>query len=100
MFRDSKMNAISSEIKNEFIQWWHQYMNSYDGTDSWFDSSILSLSEYCNCEGDSAIAWKKPGYRTLFSVLMVFNIPVIFDSLYISQDLYNIELQKKKKNMF
>lgn len=74
VFQEFESDAVSSEIKDEFIHWCHQYLNSYDGTDSWFDSSALTLSEFYPCDGYLNVSWKKQGYRTLFSILMVLNI--------------------------
>ncbi|KAK7578114.1 hypothetical protein V9T40_010319 [Parthenolecanium corni] len=67
-FDELHLDQKYSDVKKEFIDWCHQMMNSIDGSESWFDSSISTLDEYWECEGNQLIMWKT-GYKTLFSLL-------------------------------
>lgn len=68
-----KMNndEISSDLQKEFLEWCHQFINSYDGTDSWFNSASSSFHEFWECAGNQYIVWEKGGYRTILSIMMV-----------------------------
>ncbi|XKL59615.1 hypothetical protein PGB90_000631 [Kerria lacca] len=67
-----KMNndEISSDLQKEFLEWCHQFINSYDGTDSWFNSASSSFHEFWECAGNQYIVWEKGGYRTILSIMM------------------------------
>lgn len=55
----------------QFVNWVHHYMNSYNGSDSWFEASAINIDNFKNCPGYPAISWKTKGYSTVIDLLQV-----------------------------
>lgn len=85
---------IPDDIKSEFIEFCHQSINSYDGSETWFNTSVSTFKEYKMCEGNPTIMWKKVGFKTLFDILMVIGrrilhyIQICFSVLFIHIHLH------------
>lgn len=47
-------------------------MNSYNGSDSWFEASAINIDTYKTCPGYPAISWKSKGYSTVIDLLQVY----------------------------
>jgi len=63
---------IPDDLKSEFIEFCHQFVNSYVASDTWFSSSNDTWTDFKVCEGNATIAWKNEvGFRALFDILMV-----------------------------
>lgn len=73
VFHELKSDKITLPIQKEFIDWCHKYIRSFDGSDSWFESSISTLEEYWTCEGYQWISWKGDGFQSIFTILMASN---------------------------
>ncbi|XP_018406624.1 PREDICTED: spermine oxidase-like [Cyphomyrmex costatus] len=54
----------------EYLSWIEKMENSIQCSDTWFDISVKSLTEYRECEGDLVLNWKNYGYKTIFDLLM------------------------------
>lgn len=66
----AEFNGIDAEIIREAFDWFHAMCNSYDGSDSWYETSCKSLDEYEVCEGANW-NWKDKGYVTVLDLLQV-----------------------------
>lgn len=66
---DSKMPDLPVDVRNGFLEWLHQFHNSIDGSDSWYQTSVTTLKEYHECEGNSLIKWNKGGYKNVFKLI-------------------------------
>ena len=62
---------VSKNRAEEFINYMHNYHNSIECSDSWFDVSATRLKEYWSCEGDALLNWKTNGYSKVFDLLTV-----------------------------
>lgn len=62
---------VDSLLAKQFIEFFHKYENSMEGSESWYDTSAKSLPEYWLCDGDHLLNWKDRGYKTLFDILQV-----------------------------
>ncbi len=69
--KGSKDPTVEDDLRDEFIEWCHQFVNTFDGSDSWFDSSSSTLNEYWECRGNPQLSWKEGGYRMLIDILTV-----------------------------
>jgi len=56
---------------NQFVNWCHHFQNSYNGSDSWFETSAINIDTYKSCPGYPAISWKSKGYSTIIDLLQV-----------------------------
>ncbi|XP_076070045.1 uncharacterized protein LOC143041837 isoform X2 [Oratosquilla oratoria] len=55
-------------LGKELLEWYERFHNVIDGSDTWFQTSGRSHSEYKECEGNSVINWKS-GYKSLLQHL-------------------------------
>lgn len=62
---------LPSQLREEFVEWFHQFINSIDASDNWFDSSSSTLTEYKECDGNHLVSWRNAGYSTILRVLLV-----------------------------
>lgn len=62
---------IDSELAAQFVEFWHKFENSFEASDTWYDTSCQSYPEYWICDGDHLLNWKDKGYRTVFELLQV-----------------------------
>ncbi|XP_026283712.1 spermine oxidase-like [Frankliniella occidentalis] len=53
-----------------FLDWFHRFENASDGSDSWFETSLLGNSEYRECEGDLTLSWKNVGFKRILDIMM------------------------------
>lgn len=65
-FRD-----IDPLLAKQFIEFFHKFENSYEASESWYETSAKSLPQYWRCEGDQLLNWKDKGYKTVFDLLQV-----------------------------
>lgn len=62
---------IPDKLRSKFFEWFHQFSNSIDGCDTWFDNSMSNFVEYHECPGNGATAWKQGGYANILKILLV-----------------------------
>lgn len=55
----------------QFVNWCHHFQNSYNGSDSWFETSAINIDTYKSCPGYPAINWKSKGFSTIIDLLQV-----------------------------
>lgn len=67
---DAAPRNLSKSLSDNFLEWFHRFENSIDGSDSWFETSGSGHTEYVECEGDPVLVWKQGGYRKVFDLLM------------------------------
>lgn len=76
---------MTGSLPEHFLQWFHRFENSIDGSDSWFETSGSGHTEYKECEGDPVLVWKQAGYSRVLDLLMVMslcvNTPLILSSM-------------------
>lgn len=65
---------MTDALPQNFLEWFHRFENSIDGSDSWFETSGSGHTEYKECEGDPVLVWKKAGYSRVLDLLMVMMI--------------------------
>ena len=66
---------ISNELANQFLEVFHKWENSIDGSHSWYETSASGHLEYWECEGNIVTLWKENvGYKTILDILMVSNV--------------------------
>lgn len=71
-FKEKIVTDIGEGITDSYLEWFHSFKNSIDGSDSWFEVSC-SNNDYVECNGNLLLRWKQ-GYKTIFDLLMVFII--------------------------
>lgn len=69
--QDEEFKDITPELKRQAYDWIHRMQNSYEGSESWFETSCSSLPEYQVCDGNQLNNWKDKGYVTVFDLLQV-----------------------------
>lgn len=63
---------ITPEIAKQFLDVFHKWENSIDGSASWYETSAIGHLEYWECEGNILTVWKSGfGYKTILDVLTV-----------------------------
>jgi len=63
--------CVPDDLKTEFVELCHQIINSYDASDTWFNTSITNFEEFVWCGGNQGVMWNGTGYRAVFNILMV-----------------------------
>lgn len=63
--------TVDDNILRMCLEWFERFQNSYDGSDSWSQTSARGTLQYHDCEGYSLIRWKEGGYANIFDILMV-----------------------------
>ncbi|KAK3916648.1 Spermine oxidase [Frankliniella fusca] len=73
---------LTNDLSTEFLEWFHHFENSIDGSDSWFETSGSGHTQYKECEGNPVLVWKQGGYSKVLDLLMkkypnpAFAIPI------------------------
>ena len=62
---------VKQELCQSFLDWFHRFQNTIDGSDSWFDTSRVGNSEYKECKRNPTLSWKSSGYSRILDILMV-----------------------------
>lgn len=62
---------VKHELSQSFLDWFHRFENTVDGSDSWFDTSGVGNSEYKECKGNPTLSWKSSGYSRVLDIMMV-----------------------------
>ncbi|XP_026276870.1 spermine oxidase [Frankliniella occidentalis] len=68
--KETSPKNLTSALTHEFLEWFHQFENSIDGSDSWFETSGSGHTQYVECEGDPVLVWKQGGYSKVLDLLM------------------------------
>jgi hypothetical protein len=68
---EEEFSTSHSALGQYFLDWFHKLENSFNGADSWFDTSGVGLTEYWECEGNLLLSWKSGGYQQVLDLLMV-----------------------------
>lgn len=96
---------IDSSVAQQFIDFFHKYQNSIDGSESWFDTSAEGSLHYWECDGDEYLNWKDKGYRHLFNILMKSfpdpskEIPIM-DKILLNKTVSSIDWSCDETNKF
>ncbi|XP_011497031.1 PREDICTED: spermine oxidase-like [Ceratosolen solmsi marchali] len=64
-----KNSLITKEKAEQILNWMHNYHNSIECSDTWFDVSANRSNDYWICKGDPLINWKMNGYSKVFDLL-------------------------------
>lgn len=67
-FKEKIITDIDNDITHSYLEWFHSFKNSIDGSDSWFELSSHN-DDYVECSGNLLLRWKH-GYKTIFDLLM------------------------------
>lgn len=67
----SEVFEVNADEFDSFVEWFHRFQNSIDGSDSWFKTSAQGTLEYHECEGNLLTRWKTGGYSNILDLLMV-----------------------------
>ncbi|XP_034233207.1 spermine oxidase [Thrips palmi] len=67
---DAAPENLPKSLSDNFLEWFHRFENSIDGSDSWFETSGSGHTEYVECDGDPVLVWKHGGYKTVLDLLM------------------------------
>lgn len=68
---DAAPKNLLKSLSDNFLEWFHRFENSIDGSDSWFETSGSGHTEYVECEGNPVLVWKQGGYKKVLELLMV-----------------------------
>lgn len=63
-------SKFDATLAVQFLNFFHKYENSYEASDSWFDSSAVGYTQYWDCAGDLLLNWRDRGYQMVFDLLM------------------------------
>lgn len=78
MDRLKKEIDVSPELVEQFLDNFHKWENSIDGSDSWFETSAAGHLEYWECDGNILTVWKSGvGYKTILDILTVSTFELI-----------------------
>lgn len=61
---------LTETLQTGFLDWFHRFENSIDGSDSWFQTSGSGHTQYIECDGDPVLVWKTGGYRRVLDLMM------------------------------
>lgn len=65
---------IDKNTATQFLEFFHRYENSIEGSDTWYDTSASGYTDYWDCEGDRLLNWKDRGFKTILDILMVSRV--------------------------
>lgn len=71
IIKSNDYKNIEQNIFNSFLNFYHKYRNSIEGSNSWYETSLKELIEYCECDGDRLLNWKNYGFKIILDILMV-----------------------------
>ncbi|XP_058791609.1 spermine oxidase isoform X2 [Phymastichus coffea] len=60
---------ITKGKEEEILNFLHNYENSIECSDTWYNISAIRLKDYWQCKGDSLLNWKTNGYSKIFDLL-------------------------------
>lgn len=62
---------MTPELRRQAYDWIHRMENTFEASESWFETSCSSLPQYWVCDGNQLLNWKDRGYVTVFDLLQV-----------------------------
>lgn len=68
---ENELKDVDMSIHRRFTDYYEKSTNSMDCTNSWYENSSISNTEYLPCEGNFTLAWKGKGYKTVLDLLQV-----------------------------
>lgn len=60
----------SSPLFDDVLVFFEKFENSYDGSETWFETSAKTYDQYITPEGCPTTVWKTKGYSNVFKLLM------------------------------
>lgn len=64
-------DRFDKDLADQMLLLFHQQMNSFYASESWFDVSALYNQYSEECEGNSQLTWKTEGFRTVLDFITV-----------------------------